>query len=96
MATQQETEVRRMRGQTIAQTESKVRRLDANEYRVRSQSGSGEYVVLSTEAGWNCSCPDFVFREQKCKHIFAVELSLVLQVTVPFGRIQNRHCYLRY
>lgn len=37
-----------MRGQTIAQTESNVRRLDANEYRVKSQSGSGEYVVLST------------------------------------------------
>ena len=73
-----------MRGQTIAQTESNVRRLDENEYRVRSQSGSGEYTVLSTEAGWNCSCPDFVYREQKCKHIFAVELSLELR-----RRIEN-------
>ncbi len=84
MATQQEVEVRRMRGQTIAQTESNVRRIDQNEYRVRSQSGSGEYVVLSTEAGWTCSCPDFVFREQKCKHIFGVELSLEIR-----RRIEN-------
>ena len=84
MATQQELEVRKARGQTIAQVESNVRRLDENEYRVRSQSGSGEYVVLSTEKGWNCSCPDFVYREQKCKHIFAVELSLELR-----RRIEN-------
>jgi putative transposase len=84
MASQQETEVRRMRGQTIAQTESNVRRLDSHEYRVKSQSGNGEYVVLSTEAGWTCSCPDATFREQKCKHIFAVELSLLLR-----RRIEN-------
>jgi putative transposase len=84
MATQQEVEVRRMRGQTIAQTESNVRRLDENEYRVRSQSTDGEYTVLSTEAGWTCSCPDATFREQKCKHIFAVELSLEIR-----RRIEN-------
>ncbi len=79
MATQQEVEVRKARGQAIAEVESNVRRLDENEYRVRSQSGSGEYTVLSTEAGWKCSCPDFVYREQKCKHIFGVELSLEIR-----------------
>lgn len=47
-----------MRGQAIAQVESNVRRIDANEYRVRSQSGNGEYIILSTEIGWTCSCPD--------------------------------------
>jgi putative transposase len=72
------------RGQAIAQVETNVRRIDQNEYRVRSQSGSGEYTILSTEAGWKCSCPDATYREVKCKHIFAVELSLELR-----RRIEN-------
>ena len=84
MATTQELEVRKARGQAIAQVESNVRRIDANEYRVRSQSGNGEYSVYSTEAGWYCSCPDAVNRSIKCKHIFAVELSLELR-----RRIEN-------
>jgi len=73
-----------MRGQTIAQTESNVRRIDANEYRVKSQSGNGEYQIFSTEVGWFCSCLDAITRVIKCKHIFAVELSLELR-----RRIEN-------
>lgn len=73
-----------MRGQAIAQVESNVRRLDATEYRVKSQSGNGEYQVVSTEAGWFCSCPDAITRVIKCKHIFAVELSLEIR-----RRIEN-------
>ncbi len=84
MVSTQETEVRKMRGQVIAQIEANVRRIDEHEYRVRSQSGNGEYIVLSTEMGWTCSCPDATLREQKCKHIFAVELSLELR-----RRIEN-------
>jgi putative transposase len=68
-----------MRGQAIANVEANVRRVDQNEYLVLSQSGKGEYVVISTELGWKCSCPDATFREQKCKHIFAVELSLEIR-----------------
>ena len=84
MATVQETEMRKSRGQTIANVESNVRRLDQNEYRVRSQSGSGEYRIFSTESGWTCSCPDATYRQIKCKHIFAVELSLEIR-----RRIEN-------
>lgn len=79
-----EVEARRVRGKAIAQVQSNVRRIDQNEYRVRSQSSDGEYVVLATESGWRCSCPDATFRETKCKHIFAVELSLELR-----RRIEN-------
>jgi transposase-like protein len=75
---------RASRGAEIAKVESNVRRIDQNEYRVRSQSGSGEYAVLSTESGWSCSCPDFAFRGVKCKHAFAVELSLQIR-----RRIEN-------
>jgi transposase-like protein len=75
---------RAARGEAIAKVESNVRRIDQNEYRVKSQSGKGEYVVLSTELGWTCSCPDHAYRQVKCKHIFAVELSLEIR-----RRIEN-------
>src|SRR5450759_2898296 len=85
MATvQQEQDARKMRGQAIADLESNVRRIDAHEYRVKSQSGHGEYQIVSTEVGWYCSCPDAITRVLKCKHIFAVELSLELR-----RRIEN-------
>jgi putative transposase len=71
--------LRQTRGETIARTEGQVRRIDANEYEVKSQSGAGEYQVLSTELGWLCSCPDAMYRDVKCKHIWAVELSLAIR-----------------
>ena len=74
------------KGQAIAKVESNVRRIDQNEYRVKSQSGKGEYVVLSTELGWNCSCPDYAFRQLKCKHIIAVELSLQIRRRIENSR----------
>src|SRR5260370_32983424 len=86
MATVQELEARKVRGQAIAQVESNVRRIDATEYRVRSQSGNGEYQVVSTEAGWYCSCPDAITRGIKCKHIFAVELSLELRRRIEHSK----------
>ena len=77
---------RMMRGHEIAQVESNVGRIDQHEYRVKSQSGSGEYQVIQTEAGWNCSCPDFQFRGVKCKHAFAVELSLQIRRRIENAR----------
>lgn len=77
---------RASRGEAIAKVESNVRRIDQNEYRVRSQSGNGEYEVLSTELGWRCSCPDFAFRGVKCKHAIAVELSLQIRRRIENAR----------
>jgi putative transposase len=77
---------RMARGEAIAKVESNVRRIDQNEYRVKSQSGNGEYTVLQTELGWNCSCPDFAFRGVKCKHAFAVELSLQIRRRIENAR----------
>jgi len=85
-ATAQELEARKVRGQAIAEVESNVRRIDANEYRVKSQSGNGEYAIYSTEAGWYCSCPDATTRAIKCKHIFAVELSLEIRRRIENAR----------
>src|SRR5690349_20055411 len=86
MATVQELEARKMRGKAIANVESNIRRIDANEYRVKSQSGNGEYGDYSTEAGWYCSCPDAISRSIECKHIFAVELSLEIRRRIENAR----------
>jgi transposase len=44
---------------------------DGNLWLVPSQSGRGKYKVDAVRH--TCSCPDYDFRQQKCKHIFAVE-----------------------
>lgn len=63
------------RGEAIAKTDGQVRRIDDHSYKVASQSGNGFYDVTSAGIGWACSCPDFAFRANKCKHVWAVELS---------------------
>jgi putative transposase len=72
----QATISREQRAHTIAQTQNYVKKIDANSYRVKSQSSNGEYDVTFTELGAVCSCPDQRFRGVKCKHVFAVEFSL--------------------
>jgi uncharacterized Zn finger protein len=74
-----------------------VKRIDESTYKVKSQSGNGEYDVISTELGFRCSCPDHIYRGVKCKHIIAVEISFSLrkkveeesQVIIPAINIQN-------
>lgn len=77
---------RASRGAQIAMVESNVRRVDQHEYHVKSQSGSGEYAVLQTELGWNCSCPDFKFGGEKRKHAIAVELLLQVRRRIENAR----------
>jgi transposase-like protein len=56
-----------------------IKRIDENTYQVKSQSGNGSYVVLSTEFGWKCACADHQYRHVKCKHIIAIEYSQELR-----------------
>ena len=41
-------------------------------YKVPSQSGNGSYVVNPGDDPF-CTCPDFEKRQERCKHIYAVE-----------------------
>ncbi len=68
--------LREEKGKQIANTKGCVFRVDDTHYKVRSQSNNSFYDVEETEIGWRCSCPDHKFRGMKCKHIFAVHLSL--------------------
>ena len=72
-------EARIMRGQEIAKLEGQIKRLNDSTYRVNSQSGHGLYTVVKMARNWRCSCPDHIYREVKCKHIWGVELSLKLR-----------------
>jgi putative transposase len=76
---------RQERGQQIAGKPNQVMRLSEKFYRVNSQSGHGMYNVTRTKAfaiGSICDCPDFTYREVKCKHIWAVEISQKLREKV--------------
>jgi putative transposase len=77
------TYARQQKGQAIASQDGCIKRIDEHSYKVKSQSGNGAYDVIAGELGWLCSCPDHIYRHhQKCKHIFAVQLSLALRKTV--------------
>jgi len=84
----QEMNARQQKGLTIAQLDNQIRRVNETTYNVKSQSGKGEYEVIFGELGWICSCPDSVYNGQKCKHAFAVEISLKLRETVQVAKIQ--------
>lgn len=84
---QQAMEARKMRGEAIAHAEGQIRRIWDGLYFVRSQSLDKEYQVVSQEDGWVCSCPDFVNRGTKCKHVWAVEFSIRIRKTVDGQRV---------
>ena len=82
------TSDREQKGQSIAQLNGQVSRVNELSYVVKSQSSNGCYDVLSTELGWVFSCPDHIYRGVKCKHIYAVELSFALRKEVEVRRIE--------
>src|SRR5208282_4213232 len=73
---------REERGRMIAQQPNQIQRLDERAYKVVSQSGHGMYDVIRSEKfamRWVCNCPDWIHRQVKCKHVWAVEFSLALR-----------------
>ena len=66
---------REERGREIAERFRITRESDV--WRVPSQYGNGKYIVRIGE-NEACSCPDYEERQQKCKHVYAVEFSLTM------------------
>jgi transposase-like protein len=79
---------RQERGEAIVKLQNQIQRLDACTYIVKSQSNNGEYHVSKNIDGWECECPDHVYRHIKCKHIFAVEFSVSLRAEVAIRKIE--------
>jgi len=75
-------EGRVMRGQEICKLEGQIARLDERTYQVKSQAGHGLYTVVRSSRDWRCSCPDHIYREVRCKHIWAVVFSQALRAEV--------------
>ena len=73
---------REMRGLAIAKKDRQVKRIDNLNYEVLSQRGNGSYLVSRVEDEWICDCPDHKFRSVKCKHAWAVEISIRLKEQV--------------
>ena len=87
---------RQQRGKKIAEKQDQIKRIDSHYYLVKSQSQNKYYDVISTEQGWECSCPDHTFRQICCKHIHAVEVSLeireIVKQQVTINEINNQSC----
>jgi transposase-like protein len=76
------TDFRKEKGQAIAEAPNQITRVFENLYKVKSQSGNGDYTVEQSLVGWACNCPDHVYRGVKCKHIWACEISFNLRKQV--------------
>ena len=64
----------------IAEKSNQIQRMDERFYKVASQNGHGMYDVIRKENGaWICNCLDHIYRQIRCKHIIAVEVSLKLR-----------------
>jgi transposase-like protein len=79
MTAEQPTLTRSEKAYKIVFQQDGIKRLDENTYQVKSQSGHGFYVVISTPFGKKCNCPDHVYRKLTCKHIIAVNYSIHLR-----------------
>jgi transposase-like protein len=93
---------RELRGRAILEKPDQIMRIDDRFYKVASQNGHGAYdVKLRANGSWICECLDFHYRAlerheiTRCKHVWAVELSLKLREQVearviePIAGIEN-------
>ena len=71
-------ETRKTKGLEIAKT-SRITKTEKG-WEVPSQSGHGNYLVQSDGFGALCNCPDYITRNCKCKHIFAVEFIVTQEI----------------
>jgi len=49
-----------------------VEQIDSSRFLVKSETSSKKYEVSWQDKSWTCTCEDYLRRQRKCKHIFAV------------------------
>ena len=81
---------REERGRAIANQGNQIKKVSDTSFKVRSQSGNKVYEVKSTPTGMTCTCPDFVYRGGKCKHIMATRYYLEVEKDTPKGTITEK------
>jgi transposase len=67
-----------------------VKKVNSDSFKVKSQSGKGVYEVKATPTGMTCTCPDFVYRGGKCKHIQATRYYLEIEKDTPQGTVTEK------
>ena len=82
-------DTRETRGKAIAE-KGNVKKVNDISFKVKSQSGRGTYEVKATPNGMTCSCPDFVYRGGKCKHIQATRYYLDIEKDTPQGTVTEK------
>ena len=75
-------ETREERGKEIVKNPYAIKKINDKEYEVWSQTGFGAYSVSLPEGKreWECTCPDHIKNNVKCKHIYALEFYLKTKV----------------
>lgn len=71
-------EKRENKGLELA-TKGHVIQVNSTEFEVLSENANGTYRVSWEKKRWVCTCPDFVYKRKKCKHIYAVCYFLTLR-----------------
>lgn len=66
----------------------KIHRTEQTEWKVIKKEGYTPYTVELSRKGFTCSCPDFRFRRQLCKHIFLILLNEELPELATYLFIQ--------
>lgn len=66
----------------LANPHTHILRINDNHYQMKSLATNRIYDIYSTESGWNCSCPDHVYRHVTCKHALAISISIQLRKEV--------------
>jgi len=71
---------REERGRAIAERENQIVVLSDRFFKVASQSSDRMYdITKKRTGGWLCTCPDYVYRNVVCKHIWAVQIKLAVK-----------------
>jgi transposase len=78
------------RGKEIAVKGDQIKIVNDHSFRVKSQSVKGIYEVKKTKDGMTCTCPDFLYRGGRCKHIAATRYYLEVEKDTPHGIIHEK------
>lgn len=80
---------RKEKAQAILRMENGVKKVDSGTFEVRSQTGIGAYRV-ENRGKWNCNCPDWIKREEDCKHVYASRYFLQIEHDTAEGIVVEK------
>jgi transposase len=83
-------DMREARGKAIAEQGNQIKKVSDYSFRVKSQSGKGVYEVHETKDGMTCTCPDYLYRGGRCKHIAATRYYLQVEKETPQGIVTEK------